>query len=146
LHRGTILRLPCWRDVRRHDGSRDRERPREDVQCGEIWGYVGTKEKNKVDDELNNDALGDAYLLRCHRTSHEARFELRALAVERRKRRTYSLKGCAGRPRSSRSKSPRMGCAALLHTRVIGIIVTIPYSYHPHDARVLSPFCYLLHS
>jgi len=35
--------------------------PVKQVQCDEIWGYVGKKEKNKSIEEANNDGLGDAY-------------------------------------------------------------------------------------
>jgi IS1 family transposase/transposase-like protein len=35
--------------------------PVADVQCDEIWGYVGKKEKNKTPEEADNDFIGDAY-------------------------------------------------------------------------------------
>src|ERR1039457_6618069 len=35
--------------------------PVKDVQCDEIWGYVGKKEAHKLPSEADNDALGDAY-------------------------------------------------------------------------------------
>ena len=63
LHRDTILRLLV------HAGEKCAALigrlivnvPVKDVQCDEIWGYVGKKEKNKNADELQNDGLGDAY-------------------------------------------------------------------------------------
>jgi IS1 family transposase/transposase-like protein len=63
LHRDTILRLLV------HAGEKCQALmgrmivnvPVKQVQCDEIWGYVGKKEKNKTVEEKNNDALGDAY-------------------------------------------------------------------------------------
>jgi transposase-like protein/IS1 family transposase len=63
LHRDTILRLLV------HAGEKCAALigrlivnvPVKDVQCDEIWGYVGKKEKNKTVEEQQNDGLGDAY-------------------------------------------------------------------------------------
>lgn len=63
LHRDTILRLLV------HAGEKCAALmgrlivnvPVKQVQCDEIWGYVGKKEKNKTIEEANNDGLGDAY-------------------------------------------------------------------------------------
>jgi transposase-like protein/IS1 family transposase len=35
--------------------------PAKDVQCDEIWGYVGKKEAHKLPSEADDDSLGDAY-------------------------------------------------------------------------------------
>jgi len=35
--------------------------PVSDVECDEIWGYVGKKEGHKLPSEKNDDSLGDAY-------------------------------------------------------------------------------------
>ena len=35
--------------------------PAKDVQCDEIWGYVGKKEAHKRPDEYDNDSIGDAW-------------------------------------------------------------------------------------
>ena len=35
--------------------------PVKDVQCDEIWGYVGKKEGHKLPMEANDDSIGDAY-------------------------------------------------------------------------------------
>jgi len=35
--------------------------PVRDVECDEIWGYVGKKEGHKLPEEANNAAIGDAY-------------------------------------------------------------------------------------
>lgn len=32
-----------------------------DVECDEIWGYVGKKEGHKTEGEAKDDGLGDAY-------------------------------------------------------------------------------------
>ncbi len=63
LHRDTILKLLV------HVGEKCDKLmgriivnvPVKQVQCDEIWGYVGKKEKNKTVEESENDALGDAY-------------------------------------------------------------------------------------
>lgn len=63
LHRDTILRLLV------HAGEKCATLfgrlivnvPVNQVQCDEIWGYVGKKEKNKTAEEAKNDGLGDAY-------------------------------------------------------------------------------------
>jgi transposase-like protein/IS1 family transposase len=63
LHRDTILRLL------EHAGEKCAALigrvivnvPVKDVQCDEIWGYVGKKEKNKTAKEADDDGLGDAY-------------------------------------------------------------------------------------
>ncbi len=63
LHRDTILRLlvqageKCAALMRRLIVNV----PVKQVQCDEIWGYVGKKEKNKTAAEAENDGLGDAY-------------------------------------------------------------------------------------
>jgi IS1 family transposase len=35
--------------------------PVKDVQCDEIWGYVGKKEAHKLPTEAHDDSIGDAY-------------------------------------------------------------------------------------
>lgn len=35
--------------------------PVKDVECDEIWGFVGKKEKHKTAEEANGEGLGDAY-------------------------------------------------------------------------------------
>jgi transposase-like protein/IS1 family transposase len=35
--------------------------PCKDVQCDEIWGYVGKKEAHKLPEEANDEGIGDAY-------------------------------------------------------------------------------------
>lgn len=63
LHRDTILRLlvlageRCERLMARLIVNV----PVKDVECDEIWGYVGKKEGHKNPTEKNDDALGDAY-------------------------------------------------------------------------------------
>ena len=50
LHRDTIIMATQVRNVTVND-----------VECDEIWGYVGKKEGHKREDENNNDGIGDAY-------------------------------------------------------------------------------------
>jgi transposase-like protein/IS1 family transposase len=60
VHRDTILRLLVLAGERCEQllESRIRQISVRDVQCDEIWGFVGCKEKNNVDDD---PARGDAY-------------------------------------------------------------------------------------
>jgi transposase-like protein/IS1 family transposase len=63
LHRDTIMKLlvlageKCARIM----GQQVRNVKVNDVECDEIWGYIGKKEGHKKADELDNDGLGDAY-------------------------------------------------------------------------------------
>ena len=63
VHRDTILRLlvvageKCDRFLK----ERVRNIPVSDVQCDELWGFVGKKEQNKWLAEASNKNLGDAY-------------------------------------------------------------------------------------
>jgi transposase-like protein/IS1 family transposase len=60
LHHTTILSLPVLvgEKCERLLESRIRNLPVSDVQCDEIWGFVGCKEKNNVSDDPQR---GDAY-------------------------------------------------------------------------------------
>lgn len=63
LHRDTILRLlvlageRCERLMARLIVNI----PVKDVECDEIWGYVGKKEGHKAPTEKHDESLGDAY-------------------------------------------------------------------------------------
>lgn len=63
VHRDAILRLlvaageRCQRVLDTHIQSI----PVKDVECDEIWGFVGMKEKKKKGDNAFNDELGDCY-------------------------------------------------------------------------------------
>ena len=63
VHRDTILRLLVVAGDKYDRLLKERVRnvPVSDVQCDEIWGYVGKKEQNKWLAEANNKNLGDAY-------------------------------------------------------------------------------------
>jgi transposase-like protein/IS1 family transposase len=67
IHRDTILRLLvlCGQRCERFLEDRIKAMPVYDVQCDEIWGFVGMKEKTKKkqiwDIDSNVDQLGDAY-------------------------------------------------------------------------------------
>ncbi len=60
VHRDTILALLEVAGLRAEKLLRDRIRDVRvrDVECDEIWGWVGMKEKNKT---IDTDLLGDAY-------------------------------------------------------------------------------------
>ncbi len=60
VHRDTILALLEVAGLRAEKLLRDRIRDVQvrDVECDEIWGWVGMKEKNKT---IDTDLLGDAY-------------------------------------------------------------------------------------
>ncbi|OFV96987.1 MAG: hypothetical protein A3F68_05770 [Acidobacteria bacterium RIFCSPLOWO2_12_FULL_54_10] len=63
VHRDTIMRLllvagdKCERLMKKHIHNV----PVTDVQCDEMWGFVGKKEQNKWMTEVNNKNIGDAY-------------------------------------------------------------------------------------
>jgi IS1 family transposase len=61
MHRDTIMRLLALVGERceRMLESRIRNLPVSDVQCDEMWGFVGCKEKNKRED--TPETFGDAY-------------------------------------------------------------------------------------
>jgi len=63
VHRDTIMRLlvVAGEKCERLMESKVRNVPVADVQCDEIWGYVGKKEQNKWMAEANRKDLGDAY-------------------------------------------------------------------------------------
>ena len=63
VHRDTITRLmvqvseKCEKIMAKYV----RNIAVEDVECDEIWAYVGKKEGHKTDQEANDGSLGDAY-------------------------------------------------------------------------------------
>lgn len=63
LHRDTILKLlvvageKCAAII----GKLVRNIEVRDVECDEIWAFVGKKEGHKRDEEQNDDSIGDAY-------------------------------------------------------------------------------------
>ena len=63
IHRATIMRLLVIAGEKCEQlmESKVRNVPVADIQCDEIWGYVGKKEMNKWMDEANRKDLGDAY-------------------------------------------------------------------------------------
>ncbi|MBI4480843.1 MAG: DDE-type integrase/transposase/recombinase [Acidobacteria bacterium] len=63
VHRDTILKLLviAGEKCERLMGTKVRNVPVADIQCDEIWGYVGKKEQNKWMDESHRKDLGDAY-------------------------------------------------------------------------------------
>ncbi len=64
LHRDTIMRLLVLAGERCEKvmGRIIRNVPVKDVQCDEIWGYIGKKEGHKTTEESEMDAtIGDAY-------------------------------------------------------------------------------------
>ena len=67
VHRDTILRLLvlCGQRCERFLEERIKDMPVRDVECDEIWSFVGMKEKTKRkqvwDIDSNVDDLGDAY-------------------------------------------------------------------------------------
>jgi transposase-like protein/IS1 family transposase len=63
LHRDAILRLLIVAGER-CEALMDRlirNVPCTEIQCDEIWGYVGKKEGHKRPDEYENDSIGDAW-------------------------------------------------------------------------------------
>jgi transposase-like protein/IS1 family transposase len=63
LHRDTILKLLVMAGERceRLLGSLIVNVPVRDVECDEIWAFVGKKEGHKTKAEKNNEGIGDAY-------------------------------------------------------------------------------------
>ena len=63
IHHTTILNLlsVAGEKCERLMDSHVRNVPVSDVQCDEIWGFVGKKEANKWMDEANRKDIGDAY-------------------------------------------------------------------------------------
>lgn len=63
VHRDTVLRLLAHVGERCERFLEDRvcDVPVEDVQCDEIWAYVGMKEKTKARKSIDDPYLGDAY-------------------------------------------------------------------------------------
>jgi transposase-like protein/IS1 family transposase len=61
MHRDTILRVlaQVGEDCERMLEQRIRQLPVTDVQCDEMWGFVGCKERNKTED--SPETFGDAY-------------------------------------------------------------------------------------
>ncbi len=63
LHRDAILRL-LVEAGQRCEKVMDRlirDVPAQDVQCDEIWGYIGKKEGHKRPDEYQDDSIGDVW-------------------------------------------------------------------------------------
>lgn len=63
LHRDTILKLLVMAGERCEKllGSLIVNVPVRDVECDEIWAFVGKKEGHKTEAEKNNEGIGDAY-------------------------------------------------------------------------------------
>lgn len=63
VHRDTILRLLVYVGERCESFLEERIRavPVEDVQCDEIWGFVGMKERTKKTKAIDDPQVGDAY-------------------------------------------------------------------------------------
>lgn len=63
LHRDTLCRLleHAGQKCEQIMAKRVRNLEVKDVECDEIWGYVGKKENHKHPEELDNEGLGDAY-------------------------------------------------------------------------------------
>jgi hypothetical protein len=63
LHRDTILKLLVVAGERseKRMGKLIVNVPVKDVQCGEIWAFVGKKEAHKPPMESGDDSIGDAY-------------------------------------------------------------------------------------
>jgi transposase-like protein/IS1 family transposase len=63
LHRDTICRLLVLAGEKAEKiiAKHVRNLHVKDVECDEIWGYVGKKEGHKKADEADTDGLGDAY-------------------------------------------------------------------------------------
>lgn len=63
VHRDTILSLLAVAGERCEKLMEDRVKGLavNDVQCDEVWGYVGMKEKTKTRKGIENDTLGDAW-------------------------------------------------------------------------------------
>jgi transposase-like protein len=63
LHRDTILRLLvlCGERCEKVMGRLIVKVPVTDVQCDEIWAYVGKKEAHKLPTEEDDESIGDAY-------------------------------------------------------------------------------------
>jgi len=63
LHRDTILRLliAAGEKCEKLMGRLIVNVPVKDVQCDEIWGYVGKKESHKLPEEAHDDSIGEAY-------------------------------------------------------------------------------------
>lgn len=63
VHRDTILRLLVYVGERceRFMASKISNVPVKDVQCDEVWGFVGMKERTRAKKRLSNTQLGDAY-------------------------------------------------------------------------------------
>jgi IS1 family transposase/transposase-like protein len=63
LHRDTICRLLSLAGERAEKimGKWVRNVRPSDVECDEVWGYVGKKEGHKTIDEARNEGLGDTY-------------------------------------------------------------------------------------
>lgn len=64
LHRNTIMKLlviagaHCEKLMNKHI----RNVAAKDVQCDEIWSYIGKKEAHKRPDEYENDSIGDSWI------------------------------------------------------------------------------------
>ena len=63
IHRDTILKLLvlCGERCEKVLGRLIVKVPVEDVQCDEIWAYVGKKEAHKLPSEEDDNSIGDAY-------------------------------------------------------------------------------------
>ena len=63
VHQDTIIRLLVYvgGKCERFIEDRLRDLPVKDVQCDEIWGFVGMKERTKAKKRLSSPQLGDAY-------------------------------------------------------------------------------------
>lgn len=63
LHRDTIIKLliAAGEKCARLIAKQVRNLQVKDVECDELWGYVGKKEGHKKPEESENDGLGDAY-------------------------------------------------------------------------------------
>jgi transposase-like protein/IS1 family transposase len=63
LHRDTICRLLVLAGEKAEKimAKQVRNLTPDDVECDEIWGYVGKKEGHKSEAEAANDGLGDTY-------------------------------------------------------------------------------------
>jgi transposase-like protein/IS1 family transposase len=63
VHRDTVLNLleQVGNNCERFMCDRIRNIPVKDVQCDEIWGFVGLREKTKKENGIEDKLLGDAY-------------------------------------------------------------------------------------
>jgi hypothetical protein len=81
--------------------------PVSDVQCDEIWGFVGKKEAHKMPAEANDESIGDAYCFVAVERNTKLVLSTSPWAAAAKPLRMRLSKACALRPRHNGFKSAR---------------------------------------